>query len=144
MLSGRGRRGKRRYQTSGLVRRCAGPPSEDEGTPEDGTGSPGDFADTPAPVSWAFRPPILLRSEPETGGSRSDNSSRNSRPMLTGSPVCWPRWKAAQIRGWICSHGSNRSYAWNTLFSCDHTVSSEELGSTTSNSDVSTVMRSAT
>ena len=128
MLSGWGRRGKRRNQTSGLVRRCTGPPSDGEaptsddgGTPGDGAGppggtpgddactlgddavTPGDGVGTPgddggppvleddargALVSWAFRPPALLRSGRESGVSRSSNRSRNNpRRKPAGSSI---------------------------------------------------------
>jgi hypothetical protein len=85
----------------------------------------------------------LLRSGPESRGSRSNNKSRNNlRRKLAGSSICWSGWKLAQIRRWICSRGSNRSYAWNTLFSSDHIAPSEKLGFAVSKSDLSTVVRS--
>jgi len=145
-------------------------PSVSLGTPGDGAGPPGgcavpldgactlgDDAVTPgddggslvreddaggALVSWALRLPVPLRSEPESRGSRSNNNSRNSRRKISESPVCRSCWKFAQMRRWICSRGSNRSYAWNTLFSSNHMVPSEKLGFTMSNSDLSTVTRS--
>jgi len=122
--------------------------ARDEGTPilrGSSVEPPGDDGGSPVleddaegvPVSWAFRPPVSLRSGPESGGSCSNNS-RNSRRRLAGSPICRSCWKFAQIRRWICSRRSNRSYAWNTMFSSNHIVGSEKLGFTMSNSDLST------
>ena len=127
---------------------CTDPPrdgalGEDAVTPDGDGGSLVLEDDAGGPlVSWALRPPVPLRSEPDRGGSRSNNS-RNSRRKLPGSLICRSCSKFAQMWRWICSRGSNRSYAWNTLLSSDHIVPSEKLGFTTSNSDLSTVMRSA-
>ena len=121
-------------------------PGDDTDTPSDGPSTPGDDRDSPAlrgnvgriPVSWVFRPPGSLCSEI---GSNSHNS-HNSRRKPAGSLICRSCSKFAQMRRWICSRGSNLSYAWNTLFSSNHIVPSEKLGFSTSNSDLSTATRS--
>ena len=124
---------------------------DDVVTPSVGVGTPGDDGGSlvleddarGALIAWAFRPPVLLLFEPDGVGSRSNNRSRNNpRRKLAGSSICWSGWKLAQIRRWICSRGSDRSYAWNTLFSSGHIVPSKKLGFAVSNSDLSTVVRS--
>ena len=96
---------------------------------------------SPVIESDTGEPPGSSRTEPESGGSYS-NILRNSLRKQPGSLVCPSCWTFAQIRRWICSRGSNRSYAWNTVFSSGHIVPPEKLGFTTSNSDLSTIMRS--